>query len=159
MLAWLEEAVGQVLSWALLVVVLVQVVDRFFFAGGLQLAWTEEIARLLLVWYVFWGCVLVEAEHSHIRVDLVERILPDRMRSVVTRATFLAVAGLLFVLMAYAAIYAVHERDSRLPATGFPRSVFVAAVVVCSALMLFHVLLGFVRRARFAPTSSEATAE
>jgi TRAP-type C4-dicarboxylate transport system permease small subunit len=152
----LEEAIGQLLSWALLLVVLLQVVDRFLFSGGLQLAWTEEIARVLLVWYVFWGAALVEAEHSHIRVDLFERWLSARARAIVINGIAVAIAGLLVVLGTYAALYAVHEGDARLPATGLKRSVFVLAVVVSSALMLLHVVLRLLTKFRFSRTSSTA---
>lgn len=147
-LARLEEAIGQLLSWTLLLVVLLQVADRFVFAGGLQLAWTEEIARVLLVWYVFWGAILVQAEDSHIRMDFFEQRLSDRARAVLLTAITLSIGGLLLVLGTCAVIYAVHEADFRLPATGLRRSVFVLAVVVSSALMLVHIALALLRKLR-----------
>jgi TRAP-type C4-dicarboxylate transport system permease small subunit len=142
----LEEAIGQLLSWALLLVVLLQVADRFVFAGGLQLAWTEEIARVLLVWYVFWGATLVQAENSHIRMDFFERMLSDRRRTALLTVIDLSIGSLVLLLGASAAIYAVHESDFRLPATGLKRSVFVLAVVVSFALMLVHIVFTLLRR-------------
>jgi len=143
-----EEAIGQLLSWTLLLVVLLQVADRFLFAGGLQLAWTEEIARVLLVWYVFWGATLVQAENSHIRMDLLERALPERARTILLMVVDVAAAGLVLVLGVSAATYAMHEADFRLPATGLRRSVFVLAAVVTFALMLVHIAVGLVRKLR-----------
>jgi len=149
-LAWLrlvEKATGQSLSWALLVVVLLQVLDRFAFGGHLQLAWTEEIARIALVWYAFWGAILVQDERSHIRLEFLEEALSDHWRRILTVVIQVVVGLFLLVIVASAYGYTWHEMDFRLPATGLPRSIFVLAVLASSALMLAHMVLEMVLRA------------
>ena len=136
----IERVVGHALSWGLLLVVLVQVVDRFIFAGGLQLAWTEEIARIALVWYAFWGAMLVQEEDSHIRLEFLDQALSPRGRRWLHAAINIIVALFLVTVVVTACGYAWHELDFRLPATGLRRSVFVLAIVVSGALMLTHTV-------------------
>ena len=60
MLNLFEKSVALIISIALLLTIMLQVTDRFLFGGALQLGWTEEIARILLLWLTFWGAVLVQ---------------------------------------------------------------------------------------------------
>jgi len=51
---------------------------RFFFHLPPQPAWTEELARFLLVWLALLGGVLAYADDRHLGVDvLVSRLHPD----------------------------------------------------------------------------------
>lgn len=137
----IERIIGLTLSWGLLGVVLLQVVDRFLFGGGLQLAWTEEIARITLVWYAFWGAILVHGDGSHIRLEFLESALPPGPRRALALVIECVVVVFLAVVMVAAFHYTWHEWDFHLPATGLRRSVFVLAVAVSSAMMLVDSVL------------------
>lgn len=139
-----EDGFGHFLSWALLIVVLLQIADRFLFEGRLQLAWTEELARILLVWFAFWGALLVQREKSHIRMDLLVSYLPSRPRVILNTIVNVFTIGLLSVIGWYGSAYTIHEFALRLPATGIARSVFVLAVTTSSLLMMLHTLLDLV---------------
>ena len=140
MFSLLEKAVALAISGALLLTILLQVTDRFLFGGALQLGWTEEIARILLLWLTFWGAILVQREDSHIRLEIVVRILPDRARAHAFVLIDLAILAFLLVVILSGVPYGLHEMELSLPGTGLPRSVFVLAVIVGSLLMAVHVL-------------------
>jgi TRAP-type transport system small permease protein len=135
-----EIAVALVIAVALPLVLLVQMTDRFVFSGSLQLAWTEEVARILMVWLTFWGAALVQREDSHIRLELVHSYLPSVIRTSLLIVIDFAVLGFVIVIVAVGSAYALHEWDLALPATGLPRSILVIPVVVGSLLMVLHLI-------------------
>ena len=82
------------LFWALGAVVLIQFVTRYVFNDSA--AWTEEIARYLLIGTVFVGSTIGVIKNNHIQVDLLYRYLPhgpSRVLSTcvdITRTVFFA---------------------------------------------------------------------
>ena len=133
---------------------MLQVTDRFLFGGALQLGWTEEIARILLVWLTFWGAILVQREDSHIRLEIVARVLPERTRAYALVLIDLAVVAFLLVVIFSGVPYALHEFELTLPGTGLPRSVFVFAVIISSIFIAAHALRHlFVKMRRIRSTS------
>lgn len=67
-----------VLLWSLSIVVLIQVISRYVFSNSLP--WTEEIARLLLVYVTFLGAFLTARGKSYISIDLISRFMPRHTR-------------------------------------------------------------------------------
>lgn len=70
-----EDWIAFVLFWALAGVVFLQFFTRYVLNDSL--AWTEEIARYLLIGTVFVGASIGVARNNHIQVDLLYRWLPD----------------------------------------------------------------------------------
>jgi TRAP-type C4-dicarboxylate transport system permease small subunit len=89
--------------WALGLTVLYQFITRYVFNDSA--AWTEEIARYLLIATVFLGAVIGVAKNNHIQVDFFYRFMPKGLsRSVslltdVLRVAFLASASWLTWLL------------------------------------------------------------
>jgi TRAP-type C4-dicarboxylate transport system permease small subunit len=89
--------------WALGLTVLYQFITRYVFNDSA--AWTEEIARYLLIATVFVGAVIGVAKNNHIQVDFFYRFMPQGLsRSVsvltdVLRVAFLAAASYLTWLL------------------------------------------------------------
>ena len=89
--------------WALGLTVLYQFITRYVFNDSA--AWTEEIARYLLIATVFVGAVIGVAKNNHIQVDFFYRFMPQGLsRSVslltdVLRVAFLAAASWLTWLL------------------------------------------------------------
>lgn len=85
--AWLALA----FFWALGAVVLYQFGTRYLLNDSA--AWTEEIARYLLIATVFTGATIGVAKNNHIQVDYFYRLMPARMgRAVATAVDLLRVA-------------------------------------------------------------------
>jgi len=72
----LEGWVALAIFWALGAVVFYQFFTRY--ALNNSAAWTEEIARYLLIGTVFVGAAIGVAKNNHIQVDLLYRYLPAR---------------------------------------------------------------------------------
>lgn len=127
--------------WLLGVTVLLQFVTRY--ALNDSAAWTEEIARYLLVCTVFVGAVVGVSSSDHIRVDLLYRYLPARAGYILAlcvealSALFFGALSLLGVQMM------VRLGDYRMTAVDLPMNVVfgvcalaLAAMAVRSALVL-----------------------
>ena len=89
--------------WALGLTVLYQFITRYVFNDSA--AWTEEIARYLLIATVFVGAIIGVAKNNHIQVDFFYRFMPQGLsRSVslltdVLRVALLATASYLTWLL------------------------------------------------------------
>jgi TRAP-type C4-dicarboxylate transport system permease small subunit len=97
--AWL--ALG--IFWILGSVVFYQFFTRYVLNDSA--AWTEEIARYLLIAVVFTGATIGVSKNNHIQVDFFYRFMPPRMARVmaivvdVVRTAFFAAAVVLTILM------------------------------------------------------------
>jgi TRAP-type C4-dicarboxylate transport system permease small subunit len=83
--------------WLLAAVVFYQFFTRY--ALNDSAAWTEEIARYLLICTVFVGAAVGVRKNNHIQVDFLYRLLPRRL----TRALSTAVDVLRLSFLCYAA--------------------------------------------------------
>ena len=89
--------------WALGATVVYQFITRYVLNDSA--AWTEEIARYLLVSTVFVGAAIGVAKNNHIQVDFLFRYLPARAGRVLStlvdavRIAFFAAASVLTVQM------------------------------------------------------------
>lgn len=81
------------------IVVLVGVVARYVL--NISLPWSEEVARLLLVWLTFLGAAAATAQRSHIRVDTIYARFNGRRRKVI-EATSILLSLLTLVLLIWA---------------------------------------------------------
>lgn len=73
-----EDWVGLVLLWVLGVLVFIQFFSRY--ALNDSVAWTEEVARYLLIVLTFVGSAGAVRRGTHIRVEALEQVLPARVR-------------------------------------------------------------------------------
>jgi TRAP-type C4-dicarboxylate transport system permease small subunit len=76
-----EDEVASVLLAAITVILVLQICTRYFL--GDPLSWTEEVSRHLFVWLVFFGASGAIRDRSHIAVDVVNTLLPARIRRIV----------------------------------------------------------------------------
>ena len=75
-----EQAVGSALIVLILVLVLVQVAQRYLPGEGWP--WTGEVARLGLVWCTFALIGYLVARDRHIAIHVVDLVLPSRLLAV-----------------------------------------------------------------------------
>jgi TRAP-type C4-dicarboxylate transport system permease small subunit len=75
-LSW-EDAVPFIFFWSLALVVFAQFFTRYVMNNSL--AWTEEIARYLLICTAFAGSVMAMRKRSHIAVEALHVFLPKTL--------------------------------------------------------------------------------
>lgn len=138
--------------WLLGVTVLLQFVTRY--ALNDSAAWTEEIARYLLIGTVFLGAVAGVRSADHIRVDLLYRYLPERLGHVLG----LCVEGFCVVFFGALTLLSVQMMvrlgDYRMTVVELPMNVVFGACTLALAAMAVRSALGLWSRWRAGPSRS-----
>ncbi len=133
--AWLALA----FFWALGAVVLYQFGTRYLLNDSA--AWTEEIARYLLIAVVFIGASIGVAKNHHIQVDFFYRYMPRRMGRVMS--TLVDVARVLFLGSAVVLTLMMMNKlgsNSRMTLIDLPMNVVYGACMLGFAFMTLRAV-------------------
>ena len=113
--------------------ILIGVISRQFSAS---ITWTEELARISLVWCVMLGASAAFYEGDNMSVDFVVRILPDGLKKFCSVLAFLIEAIVLGVLIYYGSQNVMGGWTMKTMALHIPRAVPLMSVPVGMSLFL-----------------------
>ncbi|EKN1672532.1 TRAP transporter small permease [Escherichia coli] len=135
--------IGTVLLTALIGVILLQVVSRPLPISSP--AWTEEVARFLLVYVVAFGCALATGKRELVNVDLVISMLSPTLRRVLVLIIDLVILSCSITLMINSVEYV--ESTMWRMATTLPISQawVTASVIIITANMSLFTLFNLIR--------------
>jgi TRAP-type transport system small permease protein len=131
------EALAALLMVALSAIVFVGVVYRYVLVSPIP--WTEEVARLCLVWVTFVGTYLAMRRGQHIVMDTVYVLFGPRGRFACDVASLALLAAFLGVLVWYGGQYAAAFWKAPSPYLGFPMGLVYAALPVGAGLLLLAI--------------------
>jgi len=133
-----EEWIALVFFWVLATVIFYQFFTRY--ALNDSAAWTEEIARYLLICTVFIGAAIGVRKNNHIQVDFFYRILPRPIMRVLS--TLVDLARIAFLAYAVYLTYALMTRIGGQPMSviNWPIGIMYAVVLVGFALMTWRAV-------------------
>jgi TRAP-type C4-dicarboxylate transport system permease small subunit len=134
------EALAALLMCALCGIVFVGVVYRYVLVAPIP--WTEEVARLCLVWVTFLGAYLAMRRGQHIVMDTVYVLFGRRGRFLCDVAGLALLAAFLGVLVWYGAQYAAAFWKAPSPYLGFPMGLVYLALPVGAGLLLLAISPG-----------------
>ena len=117
----------------------VHVIARYVFGSPFQ--WSEEAARLALVWMTFISAAYVMAEGRHIAVDMVSTRFGDRGKLVVECLGYVVVAVACLMLFIGGARFVWYVGKVESPALGVPKSWWYGAGMAGLLLMALHNVL------------------
>ena len=95
MARWLKNAanlIGGGLFLTMFAVFVVQITARFVF--NKPIAWTDELAVILYVWIILWGCAAIVPEREHVVFDLLWNSVSWRARQLMQIVGNLLIGGL-----------------------------------------------------------------
>ena len=72
------EAITALLIMVMVALTLLQVITRYGLHGGFE--WTEELARLDLIYLTFFGSIVAFQRREHLRIDTLVHELPPQAR-------------------------------------------------------------------------------
>jgi tripartite ATP-independent transporter DctM subunit len=107
--------------------------------------WTEEIARLLLVWLMCAGGITALRDHQHPRVTALVRLFSSARRAAIDRGLRLVLLGFFMLLVVPAWRLTVASAGERLPASGLSGAT-ISAVLPISLLLMSAVIVQQLRR-------------
>ncbi|TMH05304.1 MAG: TRAP transporter small permease [Betaproteobacteria bacterium] len=136
------EAMGAALMATMCVIVFLGVFFRYVL--GDPLTWTEEIARLCLVWITFLGTYLAYRRSLHISIDVVRKRLSRSAQRIIHLIVLVLVGMFMTMLVIQGAHYSQAFLGSATPLLGVPLGLVYAALPICAALLLITILADFI---------------
>lgn len=142
----LERTIGILLMVGVFALVMLQVITRYVFDS--PLSWTEEVARLTLVWLTFIAAAFVSSRRSHITVDLIATVVPASVGRVIGTfarlvvlavSAFMAVSGIMMVDIVSAIA---------MPASGLPTALLYLAATIGFILIFVHTVIEIIMIAK-----------
>lgn len=98
------HAIEQIMRWSVIVllilmvvIVFANVVSRYYL--HVSLAWSEEVARFMLVWLVFIGSFLAYIHDEHLGLDILVARFSPAIRRIVGISTNLLIIFALYAIM------------------------------------------------------------
>mgnify|MGYP002623353137 CR=1 FL=1 len=114
--------------------------------AGINLVWTEELARITLVWCVLAGASAACWEGDNMSIDFAVRMLPETLRRLCRFVSFVIEAVILGVLIYYGSVNVMGGWTMRTMALHIPRAVPLMAVPAGMAVFLAVLCLKFFGR-------------
>lgn len=123
--------------------------------------WSEETARVLLVWIGFLAAAIGFREGSHIAITFIVDRFPELLR----RGVEWLIIGLVLLFGLYLIVqgsqFVIDTRHATLPGTRLPRSVLYVAMPLAGFMIVLYTALQIVgvETARFREVTEEALDE
>lgn len=124
---------------ATLLIVLWQVLSRELLSNSPS--WSEESARILLVWIGFLGATIGFREGAHIAVTFLVDRFPAVLQSVIDRVVQALLLAFGLFLIVQGSQFVVDAQAATLPGTGLPRSVLYVMMPVAGAMLILYTVL------------------
>lgn len=133
-----EDGIVLAVFWVLAAVVFLQFFTRYVLNDSI--AWTEEIARYLLIGVTFIGAVMATRKQSHIAVEFMFRWMNRPMRRF-TQTLIDLVCIVFFGALAVFSGQLAMRTGQMMVSLEIPKSVVYWSVSVCFAAMTYHALI------------------
>ena len=144
----LVDVPGLLALWCLAVIVFLQFFTRYVLNDSL--AWTEEIARYVLILVAFFGAVTVTRRGTHIFLEFFYRYVPALAGKWLAVAMEL-LSCLFYGYMAWIAVELALKTKTKMASAEIPKSLLYWGVAVGLAVMAFFSLIWLVRKIRQRP--------
>lgn len=141
-----EDWLAFVIFWAMAAVVFLQFFSRYVLNDSV--AWTEEIARYLLIWVTFVGGAVAMRRRSHIAVEVLLHFLSPPAVRVLGFLIDVLVVGFVALLSWYAILITERMQIQTMTVIEWPMSIVYGGVAVGCFLMLWRAVQCFVANMR-----------
>ena len=132
------DFISVLLMLSMCFIVTYQVVMRYVFSN--TPSWTEEVALIMVCWFVYLGAVIGLKEDLHIGIEMFVSKLPKKVLFAVEVVDNLLILGLSALFMNFGFSLAWFVRNNSLPATGLSVAVYYYVIGIAGILMTLVVL-------------------
>ena len=139
-LALFENSLIIILLSVMVIMAFFQVIMRLLFSAGIL--WGDIFLRHLVLWVGFLGASLATREGKHIKIDILSRIVPPRMKTPMMVVVNLISAGVCFLLTRAAVVFVqLDYSDNTILFANIPAWIFQAVIPFGFALIGIRFLL------------------
>jgi TRAP-type C4-dicarboxylate transport system permease small subunit len=132
-----ERVLATVVMSGIIICVSLQVLSRYVI--HFPASWTEEVARLLLLWVAAIGAVLAIAGHTHFRMDLITSRLRGRVGTVVFGITATLSVGF-YLIFCYSGVrFCIEQTDEVSAMLHIPYAVPMAILPLSALAMTYEL--------------------
>jgi TRAP-type C4-dicarboxylate transport system permease small subunit len=145
--AWsvVENLICQFLMAGMILSATLQIVVRYGLSAHITLAWTEEFARLLLVWSGLFGAAMVQRTGDHISMTVVYDTFPISVQQAIRVLGDIVTLTILALLAWYGSAMAYALLQLNTITLGLPLATFAAAVPVTAFFMAVQTIRLLIR--------------
>lgn len=141
-----EDIVASSLLIMASLLVFIQVILRYQF--NYSISWSEEIARMMIAWFIFIGSSMAVRENAHVNMDIMNTILAGRIKIIV--GMIVDIINMIFcVIIIIAGIKMLKDAyvlGSMATSVKIPLYIPYASVPVGVFLMLIRYIASFVNK-------------
>lgn len=130
------KVICMILVALMTIVIFLQIFCRLFFT---PLLWSEEASRIMMIWLIFLGSVLLYnmPRNGHIKVDLLDQAVPERFR--VYLAFVVRVCVILIILVGIVGGFSLASTSFKVKSTALdvPFTFIYGVIPLSFALMIW----------------------
>lgn len=135
-----ERTFSYVLVILLTVILSTQIINRYIFSTSF--VWLEEIARICFVWLIYFCVASAARENSHIRVGLIDLVVPRSWVRVFDYIADALVIGfsLIIVWLGIELMLSTIAYGEKTSVTEIPMAIIYAVIPFCFGLMVIRII-------------------
>ena len=142
----MKETIDKILGGFLALLMAIITLDVLWgvftrYALGSQAAWSEELARFLLIWIGVLGAAYASGQGMHLSIDLLQPKMEEKSRHRLQNFISLLIALFAIAVLIVGGgrlIYITHHLGQLSPALRVPMSVVYSAVPLAGLLIVFY---------------------
>ena len=138
---------------AIVFIVSAQVISRKFFGGSIR--WSEEVARLLMVWMAFVSIPIGIQKGLHVCIEIFYKKLPIFMQKPLTKINQAVMSVCGIVMIVYGMQLILSTSSSTLSATQWPASTLYLMIPVAGVFVLYFSLISLFHLEKYIKTPLE----
>ncbi len=139
---------GLIALWGLAGIVFLQFFTRYVLNDSL--AWTEEIARYVLIIVAFFGAVSVTRKGTHIFLEFIYRFLAPQVGKWLAVAME-ALSVVFYGYLAYLGVILAQKTRTKMASVEIPKSLLYWLVAGALAVMALYSIYWLIRKIRQSP--------
>ena len=153
----LEEFIIVPLIFAMSIIIFIQVIMRYVFQNSLT--WSEELARYLFVWLVYFSVSFTARRQKHIRIDAAINLYPKKLRPYIDiLSEIIVLAFSIFIAVTGVTVFQKIAWSGQMsPAIGIPMQIVYAAPMVGMALTAIRQVQCIIRKVKALGNNGEVT--
>lgn len=124
---------------AMVVLVVIEVLFRYFLK--IPCAWSEELARLSLVWCVTLGSAVGIRLKEHPYIEMLVKKFPPKLRTFMNIVVYLVIAALGVILVIFGIKHTYATRSDFMTSLGYHKNYFYAPSFVAGFLYFVFSLI------------------
>lgn len=126
------------LMTVLVAVTFMQVLARFVFK--VPISWSQELVKLCFVWVIFLGSAIAVKEGTHLTLDMLTSVLPDRVRRIIRIGILLLMTVCAGILLYGGGRYCVNCASKTMITLPLPANVQYISMPLAALVMIWYLL-------------------